>query len=357
MSTNQDFKPWSMLRHVAENGEVTDIFPQYSKPLKYSDVVENHNDHHIEFVGESIIQKDSFKEKVSHTISSTINFRNPTSIYALVEGGWLPLPFVQPPNFLFDRNVISTLAKIVDGSIRQDVYHTNWWLSFLNNSAIIINPILYAWEGDSRKIPTYPEFCDHFYKGSKLISAVLPKANINKFQDEHFKAAYTTVLDLSKLQKKEVKFLLHAVPLIINRAPTSKLKQYWQNLANKARELRLNNRSLAVIVAYSCLFERQDGSGCLVGRRILKPRKGYTEQDAYNALSDLRALELFICSCGLEQKPMSLCTCDRAITAFWCLINPHSIMYENGKFTYSVTFSEDLFPRLHSEEIEILMAG
>ena len=352
----QDFKPWSTLRHVAESGQVTDILPRQFKALKYSDVVERRNNYSIEVVGEVIRLKDRPEKKVLATGVTNIIFRNPASIYALVEGGWLSLPFVHPANFLVDRNVVSILGKIAGGDIRQDLSHTHWWLSFLNNPVATFNPILYAWEGDSRRTPTFSEFCESFDKGAKEISAVLPKANITKFQYANYQAAYATIMDLSKRQEREAKFLLHVIPFIKHRCPRSKLTEYEREIFGKAKELELKNRSLVVVAAFSCLFEREDGSGYLVGRGILKPPQVNSEEGAYNVLSDLKNVELFILSHGLGEEAMSLCTCDRAIAAFWCLIGPHSFRYENGKFTYSVLFKTDLFPRLSPEELGIFLS-
>lgn len=350
VSRNNEFKPWLILRHLAEDGKVTHMVPRYFKPLSHLDVVETHNDHQIKFVIESIIEGDVRKE-VSGTATTTITFHNPSSIYGLVKGGWLPLPFVNPPYFLVDRNVVATLAKITNGILRQDVAHTKWWFSLSEKFHPTINPILYAWEGDRRRPPTYGEFCDHLVKASEQISLAIPEATVVRFRDEFRREAYHLLVDISKRKEQETTFLLYAIPLIRNRVPARRLGEYRRDLVNKAKELGLNASSLAVVAVFSCLFENQDGSGHPVARKILKPSERYTEQDAYNALSDLGALQLYMFLSTLKQRPISLCTCDRAMAAFWCLLRPHSISCAEGKMTVPVVFDTELFPRLSQEEI------
>jgi hypothetical protein len=116
--------------------------------------------------------------------------------------------------------------------------------------------------------------------------------------------------------------------------------------------LGLNMPSLLVIAVFSCFFESQDGSGHPIARRLLNPREGYTDQDAFNALSDLGALELYIFLSTLRQPPTSLCTCDRAMAAFWCVLGPDSFSYAPGQIIFAVEFSKELFPRLCREEID-----
>lgn len=349
ISTDRETKPWITLRHVAENGQQTDMVPQSFRPLVYSDAVQPHSRHRIEFTGQGTILKDDVPELTTASFSMDVAFHERFSIYALVEGGWLPLPFVEPGIFLIDQNVLITLAGIANGRIKPGNRDT--WLTFLNNPRTVINPVFCAWEGISRQTPTYTEFCDRFDEASARISAALPKVSVIKFEKVHYEAAHTSILAFVERQERETEFLLYAVPLIREKTSPEKLAEYRSKLVTKATELGLNNRSLLAIAVFSCLFERQDGSGYLVGRKILKPKQHYTEQDAYNALCDLRSLELFICSRTIGGKPMSLCTRDRAMAAFWCLINPKSVLWENGSFTYSLEFSNDLFPRLAPAEL------
>jgi hypothetical protein len=105
-------------------------------------------------------------------------------------------------------------------------------------------------------------------------------------------------------------------------------------------------RSLVVLAILSCLYERIDGSGFTAARKIIKPRTTYTRQNAYNALSDLRALEIFVSGLGFQRGPFALCTCDRAIAAFWCGLNAHDHRWENEQFSFTMGLTEDLFPRL-----------
>lgn len=343
------------MRIKVTTGETVDILPKRFKPLSYaelaSDDIKNSKTYEFEGVADSIEIIGSDK-KPGTEFSVTINFHRPASIYALVEGGWLPPPFVNPPNLFVDRNVVQYMAQIARGSKRPDLLDTDWWLNLVTDSSLLINPVLFALEGNKRRTPSFEEFCLAFEEASLKISNQLPDAKLIKYEAIHYKAAYQTLTDLDERHKRESDFLVRVAPVIASSVADLKLREVESFILQTVKDLSLDRKSLAVIAALSCLYQRRDGSGFLTARRILKPRPNgkYTPEDAHNALADLRSLELFIGSLGFRHDPFALCTCDKAIALFWCGLAPDGFEWKDDNFSFNVTLSEHLFPRLQESD-------
>jgi hypothetical protein len=344
------------MRLQATTGETVDILPQSFKPLSYvelaADGIKNSKTYKLEGVAESVEITGRDKQTEQSRFSITINFRRPVSIYALVEGGWLPPPFVTPPNLFVDRNVVQYLGQIARGSKRPDLIDTDWWLSLVKDSSLLINPALYALEGSKRRTPSFEEFCTSFEEASQKIANQLPDAKLVTYEAIHYKAAYEILTDLDERHKRESEFLVRVAPLIAFSVADSKLRQVESFILCTADDLRLERKSLVVIAVLSCLYQRRDGSGFLTARRIIKPLPNgtYTPQHAHNALADLRSLELFIGSLGFRHDPFALCTCDKAIALFWCGLAPDGFEWKGDNFSFNVTLSEHLFPRLQESD-------
>ena len=101
-----------LLKYKTEKGETVELSPKKFKPLSYEDLLPNptkdDKTYFIDVISDFIdIKGKGYQSTGPGKVSAPINFHNPLTIYALVEGGWLPPPFVIPANLLVDRNVIS----------------------------------------------------------------------------------------------------------------------------------------------------------------------------------------------------------------------------------------------------------
>lgn len=340
-----------LIKYVSNDGETLEVVPKHFKKLLYADLLPNSTKddktYSIEIFGDSIdVTHNGIQSKRPVKVTTQIAFREPLTIYALVEGGWLPPPFVRPAYLLVDRNVISSLKMIAEGISRQDLESRDWWLRFFDNGKLVINPLLYALEGNERRRPSFAEFRNAFNEASLDVLSCLPNAKVVKYKSKHFHAAYAILTDLAGRTERETEFLLRTIPLIVTRVSDSRLLEVQSSILQIAESLRLTSRSLAVLAVLSCLYENRDGSGFLTARRILKPHSRYAAQDAHNALADIRSLELCIVSRGAVQAPYALCTCDRALALFWCGINPHGVEWKDGKVKFNLAINEYLFPRL-----------
>jgi hypothetical protein len=359
MTSSRESEPQLWMRYKGEDGKEVELAFRSAKPLTYSDLVITRNNYNIEIVGDLINVKGLSENGKTRTVRGNIkeiSFRRPCSIYGLVEGGWLPLPFVGSRPFLVDRNVVIMLERIRKGENRQYFRDNEWWFSLWQKVSPTINPVLYAWEGDCRRSPTYDEFCDSFERGAEEILATLPFAKVTKFEEQNYKAVYESLQGMSERLKSESEFLRYASALILHRSGDTDLEKNRQDLVRKAKQLGLRWPSLVLVAVFSCLYESRDGSGYLAARRILKPADTYAENDAYNAVSDLRALELYMALRTVDKR-IALATCDLAQAAFWCLLRPSSPGYSRDSVTFSAIFSTELFPRLSQEQLENFLDG
>jgi len=282
---------------------------------------------------------------VNTTLTFNVNFPHQVSIFALVEGGWLPPPFVMSKLFMMDRNVVSVLKQLNNGSSRKDHIATEWWTNLLSDKDVLINPVFYALEGCNKKAPTYSEFVRSFDEAVVEIQSALPGVSVINYQGIHYKAAYTVIEELSEKLSKEADFLLDVVPLVKNRVHAKNLDQIKNVIISKAKD-RGVVQSLAFLAALSCLYESDQEYTYPVARKIIKPKNAYSEGDAYNALNDLRILQLATSVRGAINEKFSVCTQDVALALFWCGLAPMIDNFVDSKVTITFKFSKHLFPRM-----------
>lgn len=352
------------IKYVSEENGTVEFSPKKFLPMTYDVLVcamKNGSPLKCEGIADTfdVLDEDNHENSISAgKFSFKINFRHNPSIFALVEGGWLPLPFANPSIFLVDRNVISVLSKI-SKTKRSDIKDTEWWIDFMKNSGFIINPILYAFEGGRQRLPTFNEFIDSLKKASLEIAKIFPNAKLIQYSDQTYNSVYKIVADFADRTDRETKFLLKVVNKIINRAKDSDLPKIQSEIIKYAVRYRLVGKSLLVLAVLSCLYEKKDGSGFSFARKIIKPKNKYNEKNAYNAIADMRLLEFFIASFGLielkdDMEPLSLCTCDKSVALFWCALKTQYIKFQGNKLNINFTVSEELFPRLNESEREEL---
>ncbi len=202
-----------ILKLITQNNESVEFSPQKFLPMSYNDLVcaiQGKNPLKFEGFADSFkITTNQNNSKSGCSFSFNINFNNPPSIFVLVEGGWLPLPFADPGIFIVDRNVISVLSKISEKKCRTDVQHTKWWLKFIQESSFIINPILYAFEGDKQRLPLFEEFVASFEDASIKIAKQFPYCNLIKYTPEKYLTVYKFLSDFADRTDREIKFLMN----------------------------------------------------------------------------------------------------------------------------------------------------
>lgn len=282
------------------------------------------------------------------SVSVTLRFPHPMTVFAIVMGGHLPLQFLAGYVVVIDRNVLSFLERHIEGKPHST--GTHWWLTQLDAEDIAINPIHCATEGLYQRTPTLSEFLAEVERASKIVEQALPRAKIIRLEVESLPQAYQNVLDALDRSQDEAAFLMNVMPHLVHRMPSHCLDAARKIVINEARLKNLATNSLTVIAALSCLYDAKDGGYPSPARRVLKPSQTYDVRNAYNAICDLHVLEMFAAGASLGIGPLALCTADRALVAFWCGLKVHNGHWHDGSFTFSLEFGDRLFPRLADEE-------
>lgn len=356
-----------IIKYQAETGKVVTFVPKEFKPLSFRDFIDAHtaksNLYKINVNASEIeIQEANGGRKFEKygQIKMPINFHRSLPVYALVGGGWLPPPFVQPPHFLPDRNVIGYIEQITKANPRSLYADADWWLRMIGDKEMLINPFLYAFESNRQMIPELEDFKKSYQDAVQIVRLMLPTAKIVIYEELHFQAAYETMADILANHQREMKFLLATAPLIRESVARNELQKIMNEIFRIAADLGLQFKSLPLLAVLSCLFEDQRISGFNAGRELLKLRGGdYTEEKAYNTLSDMRGIMFYLAFRAIAEKinvpPLAYCTADKAALLFGCGLDFKNIEFRGNQLYLTISLNDYLFPRLPDDEKIVLV--
>lgn len=291
------------------------------------------------------------------TVKATIAFHEPATIYALVQGGWLPLPFAMPARFLVDRNVVISLRRIREGKMVANAAAIRWWTAFFAQGSALFNPLPFAFEAGYRRKPTMAEFVSAYDDGAAALLDALPNCQVVSFGDINYRAAYAQLEAFDRRNEREVRFLRVACPLVVQRVSRKREAEVARAIFDAADTHEVNRASFAVLAVLSCLYEDLHGAPPAIGRQILKPKAAYSDADAFNALSDIRHVE--VAAAGqtyFKDDAFSLCTCDRALALFWSALSVRGESPAGGRIEFTFDLATDLFARLSGSELLTLKA-
>ena len=337
---------------MGDNGDEAEAIPSSFIPLTFEDlfpidglfkIKAKVDAGDLKINGETI-EKDS-------TITIPTKFKHEMSIYSIVVNGWLPISFRNSNWIVPDRNLVSSIIQIKSNNLNNKNKSIEWWFDFIKKSDIKINPILYAFEGNKRRVPSYDEFCKSFDKAVTKISSYFTKEKIvNYDSDKYYQAGYSVLEEITKNQLNEIYFLIEAIPLISEHCPNNQLNKIQDDIDKIAIKYGIIGKSFLYLVVISCLYERNDDKYFKAARKILKPKQKYDETNAYNTIFDVNILNIFIQSWSIFKQPHPICTCDLGLVAFWSGLNPIKVSSVNKKINVKFTFNECLFPRLSIEQ-------
>jgi hypothetical protein len=338
-----------------EEGRSVEIVPSHVVPFGAADIERLENDPgaalQLQLHGDDLIA-DGLSQPGRATVKAKVTFHRSPLIYALVPGGWVPLPFTEPPRFLVDRNVVISLRKIREGRTVASSEALDWWTRFFRQGTGIFNPLLFAYEGAFQRKPTMAEFVSAYEEGVSELTRALPECHVVTFADEQYRAAYQQLEAFDERNGCEISFLQAACPLVAQRVSRREEVDLTSRVLALAQKCNVSSRSLVLLAALSCVYENIRGTPLSIGRRLLKPRIRYFEQDAFNALSDLRHIELAAAGqLYLRNQAFSLCTCDRALALMWAALSPRGESRPGGPIDLEFDLTRDLFARLDDAEL------
>lgn len=352
-------RPCYSLRYEAEeSGDLIEFSPTFAEPLGLDALTALSSDGQppleLHFSSEKIVVNGAVRHGQSR-IRTPVVFHEPLRIFALVRGGWLPPPFAIPRCFLVDRNVVIELSKIREMNPSGIGQSVQYWLSFFEQNSAVFNPWPYAFEAGLRCKPTIEEFIKAYEDGVNELHTSLPDCTVMECNDVQYQAGYAQLEAFDKRSARESQFLQKTVPLIVNRVSRNREQKVLSEILTAADSLDINGRSLISLLVLSCLYENIDGVPPSIGRKIIKPKPNYGEGDCYNAIADLRHIEIAMAVDSLfPEKAFSLCTCDKGIASLWCAA-PRGEVIKEGIIEVAFDTPSALFPRLDRNEISVLM--
>jgi hypothetical protein len=143
------------------------------------------------------------------------------------------------------------------------------------------------------------------------------------------------------LARKEA-FLLEIAPSLTPPISHRLLDAKWQEVLDAADRHGVRRNALVVLAALSAVAVPNSASPA---KKLLKFKPGYSAGDAYNALADLRSLEILISLFALfpEERP-ALFTADKALALFWVGMRAHDFRREANSAMFELAPVENLLP-------------
>lgn len=342
------------LRCEFDSGDIVEFVPRFVHPLGVAELHLLHKQTAavgLKFEADDLSVNGEPKSERT-TVRTTMTFRKSPAIFALVRGGWLPLPLAIPPRFLVDRNVVIALRKLRLGQLALEKQEIKWWLQLLEHGSAIFNPLPYAFEAGYRRKPTMKEFAAAYDEGAAELSRSFPKCEVVSYQSANYRGAYTQLEAFDERNAAETEFLRRTCELVADRVSRQTESEVLKRVLGIADSLGIPRASMAVLGVISCLYEDLHGTSPSIGRKIIKPSKKYSTADAFNALNDLRHIELAVAGQAyFGDHAFYLCTRDRAIAMLWCALSPRGLSPTGGAVELTFDLTRDLVPRLEEDEI------
>lgn len=267
----------------------------------------------------------------------------------LVKGGWLPsgLAVRQDMIVLPDRCTITELKGRFRGGVKKNREDKDF-LDFFEGDGIRINPLLYALEGNLRRNPTPDQIRQQLEEVTAALRLALPKAELLPGDRDSLQGVVGIVQDTLVSMEKKQTFLMRMAPKLLPPTSASKKTQLWREILATALDCGIPKNSLVVLAALSSISVPLGNSPA---KKLLKPSANYSAEVAYNALADLRSLEVLMCLFALfpDQKFM-LCTSDRNLALFWAGIRASKFVWAGNAATFTLSPVEALLPNVSAEQ-------
>lgn len=265
---------------------------------------------------------------------------------------------------LLDRNIISRINSVTnpDELITFKLrYGAN---NFSADPHDIVSPALYCIESNAREAPLYEKFQSELDTAIKILKKVVEIRFIDCSYNLSPKKTYSSFVDFYTDQlASESDFLISVAGIISHPCSKSSLPSLVSEIIHLADISGVKKRSILVIAVLSCLHETNDSQTLKSARRLLKPKNGYSLSDAYNALSDLRALMFMLMMNGITRhspnglrQTVVIDTGDQHLANFSSLLGLSNPLWKNDSLlTYDLSPSKELFPVLTTPEFDSLM--
>lgn len=293
---------------------------------------------------------DGIEARQRLTVSAELQSSYGSTVLALVNGGWLPSGLVLDEEILLlpDRCTVAAIRSRFVGGARKDGL-TDDFLDFARDQRLRINPMLYAMEGRSGfRNPDASELSELFDRAAEKVLQALPQARIFPEKPDVMRGTLGLLQDTAQGFATRQRFLVKAAPLIAAPIRHAQLEHVWQEVMALGKHYGVPKACLLMCALMSASAARPGSNPAMA---LLKPRRGYTDKHAFNALADLRALDMLIAaSTDFPERRVALLTEDRALAQFWAGLQTHSHRREGSDIHYAINPHTALFGRLNETE-------
>lgn len=284
------------------------------------------------------------------TVSADLQSNHGSTVLALVNGGWLPSGLALDDEILLlpDRCTVAAIRSRFVGGARKDGLKDDF-LDFARGKRLRINPMLYAMKGKSGRLnPTESELSELFDRAAEKILEALPNAVVFPEKVHVMRGAMGLLNDMADGFAARQRFLVKAAPLIATPVRHANLQRVWLQLMDLSERYGVPKASMLVCALLSASAARPATNPA---QALLKPRRNYTDKHAFNALADLRALDLLIAAgADFPEQRVALLTEDRALALYWTGLQIHSLRRDGSNIHYAINPHRALFGRLSEQE-------
>ncbi len=298
------------------------------------------------------VLKSDFPEIAVKAISSgtsTLESHYSSKTIGLVRGGWLPSGMALRGDMIVmpDRCTISELSgRFRDGKKKNE--EDMDFLDMFADRRIRINPLLYALEGNLRANPTPEEVEMQFDEACAKIRSALPLAEIIPEGKSGLAGVVGIINDTRAGMARKQDFLRRLAPKLVAPVGARRLPQLWNELLCTADECGVPRRSLVVLAALSAISVPNGKSPAKALLKFTEPK--YSPELSYNALADLRSLELLMHLFALfPSESILLCTGDKDLALFWAGIRASNFAWRDNQLQLKISPVEELLPKMASE--------
>ncbi|WP_338687783.1 hypothetical protein V5279_22620 [Bradyrhizobium sp. 26S5] len=321
--------------------------PANLRPLGYAELIQARPDKKltisINWDGTQIIDTniEGLDKKVLSNANGVLESHFTSRAIGLVKGGWLPPAFAatNSSTILIDRNIVSQIVGRFDRG--KAVGADPDFLDLFADQPVKINPLLFAMEGNTRAIPTAEQVRDQLDEVITKLRTALPSAKL-VVGPGSLQGALGLIEDTRAGITRKQQFLMRLAPSLATPVSRADMPARRDEVFATADQCGVSRSSLVVLAALSAAFF---GNGVSPAKRLLKFKAGYREEDAYNALVDLRSLEMLIYLFAFfPDESTMLCTADRNLALFWTGIRASNFERNGAAVRFDLSPTDELLP-------------
>lgn len=221
------------------------------------------------------------------------------------------------------------------------------FLDLLADKPVRLNPVLAAMEGNIRAMPTPELVKQQLDEIAAKLQKAMPCARLMVGSDS-LKGAWGLIEESRQSFERKRAFLLRLAPELAAPVSVKNTPARWNEVIAAADACGVARSSLVALAALSSVVVPKGRSPA---KLLLKFKPGYTEADAYNALADLRSLDMLLqFFAWFPSVPTTFCTADRNLALFWSGLRASDFEVVGRRGVCNLSPVEQLLPGAHTAQ-------